>query len=191
MRRRLCLALRVPQLISRGGAARRPGEAGRTDRHSDSSQVLHEIQRRTANAEVVMRKIEHVIVLLIFACSPTFAQRNYSAQPDWPHPIPARINDHGNRQLLIMTLGDVTTPLADGVFDPVKDELRLKDGTTIKNYYRDTLKIRYFAPIDKSSFPLPPSGWCSWYFYYQEIIEGEMKLIANWISEDLKDFGVR
>ena len=67
-----------------------------------------------------------------------------------------------------MTLGDVSTPIADGIFDPAKDELRLKDGTTLKNYFRDTLKIKYFQPIDKTRFPLPPSGWCSWYFFYQE-----------------------
>ena len=92
---------------------------------------------------------------------------------------------------MVMTLGDVSPSIADGVFDPAKDELRLKDGTVLKNYYRDTLKIKYFQPIDKSRFPLPPSGWCSWYFFYQEINEDEIKLIAKWIAENLKDFGVQ
>jgi FMN phosphatase YigB (HAD superfamily) len=91
-----------------------------------------------------------------------------------------------NRELMVMTLGDVSPAIADGIFDPAKDELRLKDGTVLKNYFRDTLKIKYFAPIDKTRFPLPPSGWCSWYFFYQEINEDEIKLSAKWIAENLK-----
>jgi hypothetical protein len=108
----------------------------------------------------------------------------------WPHAIPARVGDSSNKDLMVMTLGDVSTPLADGVFDPAKDELLLNDGTVLKNYFRDTLKIKYFHPIDKTQFPLPPSGWCSWYFFYQEINEGEIKLNAKWIADNLKDYGV-
>lgn len=108
----------------------------------------------------------------------------------WPRPIPARIRDSSNKDLMVMTLGNVSTPLADGTFDPVKDEVRLKDGAVLKNYYRDTLKIKYFHPIDKTHFPLPPSGWCSWYFFYQEINENEIKLNAKWIADNLKDYGV-
>ncbi|HEU5130809.1 MAG TPA: alpha-galactosidase, partial [Pyrinomonadaceae bacterium] len=108
----------------------------------------------------------------------------------WPHPIPVRVRDGANKDLMVMTLGDVSTSIADGVFDPAKDELRLKNGTILKNYFRDTLKIKYFHPIDKTRFPLPPSGWCSWYFFYQEINEDEIKLTAKWIAENLKDFGV-
>ncbi|MGH9880525.1 MAG: NPCBM/NEW2 domain-containing protein, partial [Pyrinomonadaceae bacterium] len=48
-----------------------------------------------------------------------------------------------------------------------------------------------FKPIDKSTFPLPPSGWCSWYFYYQEINEDEVKRNAKWIADNLKDYGAR
>jgi hypothetical protein len=104
---------------------------------------------------------------------------------------PARIRDGVNKDLMVMTLGDVSTPIADGIFDPAQDELRLKDGTSLKNYFRDTLQIKYLQPIDKTRFPLPPSGWCSWYFYYQEINEDEIKLNAKWIAENLKDFGVQ
>jgi hypothetical protein len=119
-----------------------------------------------------------------------FVAQTVSAQT-WPHPIPARIRDGGNKDLMVMTLGDVTPSIADGTFDPAKDEMRLKDGTVIKNYFRDTLKIKYFQPIDKTHFPLPPSGWCSWYFFYQEINEDEIKIVAKWIAENLKDFGVQ
>jgi hypothetical protein len=90
-----------------------------------------------------------------------------------------------------MTLGDVETPLADGTFDPSKDEVRLKDGTVMRDYYKDTLGVKYFSPVDKSRFPVPPSGWCSWYFYYQEINEDEVKRNARWLAANLKDYGAR
>ena len=88
-----------------------------------------------------------------------------------------------------MTLGKVNVSVADGTFDPVRDEVRLKDGRVLQHYYRDTLKIKYFQPIDKTRFQLPPAGWCSWYFYYQEINQEEVKRNAAWIAENLKDYG--
>jgi hypothetical protein len=90
-----------------------------------------------------------------------------------------------------MTLGDAETSLAEGVFDPLKDEVRLNDGTIKHNYYRDVMGVKYFKPIDKSRFPLPPSGWCSWYYYYQEVNETEIKRNATWIADNLKDYGAR
>jgi hypothetical protein len=111
--------------------------------------------------------------------------------PSWPHPIPARTNDSGNKDLFVTVLGDVKTPLADGMFDPAKDEVRLNNGSVHGDYYKKTLGIKFFAPVDKSVFPLPPSGWCSWYFYYQEIDENEIKRNAKWIADNLKDFGAQ
>ncbi|MBE0674071.1 MAG: alpha-galactosidase [Bacteroidales bacterium] len=107
----------------------------------------------------------------------------------WPFPIPARIKDGTNPDLFVMTLGDVKTPLADGIFDPVKDEVRLNDGKIIKNYYRDTLGVEFYRPMDKTIFPLPPSGFCTWYYYYQHINETEVKLNAKWIADNLMDYG--
>ncbi|MCP2604615.1 NPCBM/NEW2 domain-containing protein [Candidatus Aminicenantes bacterium AH-873-B07] len=107
----------------------------------------------------------------------------------WPYPIPCRIKDGENKDLFIMTLGDIETPLADGIFYPVQDKVILKDGKEINNYFKNVLKIKYFKPIDKSAFPLPPSGWCSWYYYYQEISENEVIKNAKWLSENLKDYG--
>ena len=88
-----------------------------------------------------------------------------------------------------MTLGDVETPLADGTFDPQRDEVSLKDGRVLKDYYRDTLGVQFYQPIEKTRFPLPPSGWCSWYYYYQNIGEDEIKRNAEWIAAHLKDYG--
>src|SRR5437868_6409292 len=139
-----------------------------------------------------MRILVSLFLIPLLICETALAQsRTTSAQADWPRPVPARIRDGNNRDLMVMTLGDVDTVLADGMFDPLKDEVRLKDGTVRQTYYKEALGIKYFQPIDKSRFPLPPSGWCSWYFYYQEINEDEVKRNARWIAENLKDFGAR
>lgn len=108
---------------------------------------------------------------------------------DWPQPIPCRIKNSNNPDLFIMTLGDVQTKLTQGTFYPQKDLVILNDETEISNYYKDILKIKFFKPIDKTHFPLPPSGWCSWYFYYQEISADEIKQNAKWLSDNLREYG--
>ena len=125
----------------------------------------------------------------LLLCQIAVAQTAANAKQAWPRSIPVRIADSSNKDLLVMTLGPVKPAIADGMFNPTTDEVRLKDGTTLNNYYRDTLKIKYYKPIDKSRFPLPPAGWCSWYFYYQEIGEDEVKRNAEWIAQNLKDYG--
>jgi hypothetical protein len=129
-----------------------------------------------------------LLLLWVLACQPLTAQLK-PGERKWPHAIPARTKDSDNRDLFIMTLGDVKTPLADSTFDPAKDEIRTNDGSTRADYYKKTLGINFFEPIDKSIFPLPPAGWCSWYYYYQEIDENEIKRNAKWIADNLKDFG--
>ncbi len=114
-----------------------------------------------------------------------------TAKGNWPHPVPLRVSDGNNRDLFVMTLGDVQTSLADGIFDPQTDQVTLKDGKVIKDYYAVTLGVRYFKPIDKSKFALPPSGWCTWYYYYQQINENEVKQNAQWIADNLKDYGAQ
>ncbi len=108
---------------------------------------------------------------------------------NWPHPIPCRTHDGTNSDLLVMTLGQVDTPLADGTFDPVKDAVTLKDGNILTNYYRDVLGVKFYQPLDKSRYPLPPSGWCSWYYYYNRITADEVKRNTDWIAANLKDYG--
>ncbi|MCF8222712.1 MAG: alpha-galactosidase [Bacteroidales bacterium] len=108
---------------------------------------------------------------------------------EWPYDIPARISDEGNEDLFLMALGHVETELADGRFDPVKDEVTLNDGTVIPNWYSDSLGLEFYSPINKDIFPLPPSGMCTWYYYYQHINEEEVKLNARWLNENLLDYG--
>lgn len=113
------------------------------------------------------------------------------ARETWPHPIPCRIQDGDNPDLFLMTLGDVDTSLAQGIYDPVKDRVTLKDGSVKENYYKEVLGLPYYQPIDKTNFPLPPSGWCTWYFYYYHITAAEVKANAKWIADNLKDYGAQ
>ncbi len=50
--------------------------------------------------------------------------------------------------------------------------------------------IRYYAPIDKSVFTHAPTGWCSWYYYYQNITQEEWEKNVKWLAENLRDFGL-
>jgi len=50
--------------------------------------------------------------------------------------------------------------------------------------------IRYYAPIDKSVFTHAPTGWCSWYYYYQSITQEEWEKNVKWLAENLRDFGL-
>ncbi len=110
---------------------------------------------------------------------------------EWPREIPARIRDGENRDLFVMTLGVVTTPLAQGTFNPVNDQVTLNDGTIIRDYYRDSLGVKFYKPISKEIFRLPPSGLCTWYYYYQHITDREVRLNADWIAENLKSYGAK
>jgi hypothetical protein len=124
-------------------------------------------------------------------CQIVAAQTAGEAARPWPHPIPCRVQDGTNPDLFVMTLGAVESSISDGVFDPVKDEVTLKDGSVRKNYYRDVLGVKNYQPLDKSRFPVPPSGWCTWYFYYSRLNEAEVRRNAEWIAANLKDYGAR
>src|SRR5687767_5702978 len=96
-----------------------------------------------------MGRLGYLLLVSLLASQVSLAQSRVTSNMSWPRPIPARIRDSDNKDLMVMTLGDVKTVLADGVFDPVKDEVRLNDGTVRKNYYKVSLGIKYFQPIDK------------------------------------------
>lgn len=139
--------------------------------------------------------LQTLVLVLIAGCGPdprrTAESLSDESAKTWPHPVPCRIEDGANPDLFIMTLGNVETPLAQGTFDPVRDRVVLHDGGVKENYYRDTLGIKNYKPIDKTHFPLPPSGWCTWYFYYSRINEDEVRRNAKWIAEHLRPYGAQ
>jgi len=111
----------------------------------------------------------------------------------WPRTIPVRLEPRAGERddLMVNTLGEVQTPLADGSFDPVADRVTTAGGRVLEHYYRDSLGIAYYAPLDKSIFPVPPSGWCTWYYYYRVVDPAEVIANAHWIAEHLAPFGAR
>lgn len=102
-----------------------------------------------------------VITCTLAASTSLMAVVGASTEGAWPHPVPCRIRDGANPELIVVTLGAVDTPLAQGTFDPVADQVILDDGATLKNYYRDMLGVKNYTLLDKSHYPLPPSGWCT------------------------------
>ncbi len=122
---------------------------------------------------------------------PQRAERIAASGPvtPWPRPIPVRLKPAGPDDMLVTTLGEVSTPLADGTFDPVADRVTTRDGRVLDDYYTDSLGITYYRPIDKSVFPLPPSGWCSWYYYYRVITPAEVLANARWMADNLGPYG--
>ncbi|HCY41889.1 MAG TPA: hypothetical protein DHV48_11120 [Prolixibacteraceae bacterium] len=136
------------------------------------------------NSNQITTKIVLVFLLLIAGAFQLQAQQ-------WPYPVPCRVSDDSAPEVMFMTLGQVETPEAQGMFDPSKDEVRLNNGTVLPNYYKDSLKISFFQPVDKKHYPVPPSGWCSWYYYYQEITGDEFLRNADWMAANLKDYGAK
>ena len=110
---------------------------------------------------------------------------------EWPRPIPMRLPPPEEDDVFVTLLGEVETPLSQGTYDPVADRVTLEDGTVLEDYFKGTLDVPYYEPLDKAVFPLPPSGWCSWYYYYREVTPEEVLANARWISENLLDHGAR
>jgi len=142
----------------------------------------------------IIRKVS-IVVLAAFSHFGAFAQTqiyNIYAGPvsPWPVVIPARISDPSG-DIFIMTLGEVSTPVAQGTYDPVSDRIKLNDGTVIEHYYRDSLHLKYYSPIDKSGFPVPPSGFCTWYYYYQDVNKEEVRLNTDWVAKNLIPYGAK
>ena len=77
--------------------------------------------------------MKHAVCLLLLLPGLSGGAPTTQTSPDtsrkWPYPVPCRIQDGANPDLLVMTLGPVATPLAQGTFDPLKDEVALKDGS--------------------------------------------------------------
>ncbi len=117
---------------------------------------------------------------------------NLTAQTNrLPEEIPCRITGGTNNNIMFMSLGNIKSGVTQGKFYPYNDKVELLDGTVITDYFKERLKVKYYKPIDKTYFPLPPSGWCSWYYYYQEISSKEILLNAEWLAKNLLDYGAK
>lgn len=135
-----------------------------------------------------------------------------------PEPYLGRLADEENHGVFSVAHGPVTSETAKTVFNRFNDTaVTLPQSDIYRNpadpleCYRfvskgnlgeivftakvttDVIKrhgIRYYAPIDKSVFKRAPTGWCSWYYYYQDITQEEWEKNVKWLAENLRDFGL-
>lgn len=118
-------------------------------------------------------------------------------------------------RVMFTALGAVASSAWDSVYDPEADRLfRFEqplpaplriDGerlvlaaaddvhvrvVRVEHFVRDMRGIAHHERrLDRANFPRPPSGWCSWYHYYQELNEEEVVRNAEWMSRHLRPFG--
>ena len=83
---------------------------------------------KTKKRRIVISGVLALGVLLWGMPSSARPTQSKEAGLQWPRPVPCRIADGANKDLFIITLGDIDTSLASGVYDPRTDEVRLKDG---------------------------------------------------------------
>ena len=129
--------------------------------------------------------LKSFITLFVLCCAAQSFAQNVATRP-------CRTNDSLNSDILFLALGypDLSA-IKHGDFDLANDRI-YKNGKVIsENYYKQTLGLKYFQPIDKSTFKLPASGWCSWYYYYQDLDMNETLLNTQWLGKNFKDYGLK
>lgn len=57
-------------------------------------------------------------------------------------------------------------------------------------YYQQHRGLAYFKPKEYQVYKKPVVGWCSWFAYYDQITEADIKKTADVISEKFKPFGL-
>gem|GEM_PF-2809832 len=133
-----------------------------------------------------------------------------------PEPYLGRTPDNKATRVFSVAYGLVESLAADTVYDRFRDlgirlmaigEKFIKRKPDRSGYkfvvrgrpefsiriYDDVLKkqgIEFFAPINKKNFSHAPCGWCSWYFYYQNINEEEWVKNVKWLAKNLKQYGL-
>jgi hypothetical protein len=119
------------------------------------------------------------------------AMNGYGQTKIWPYPIPCRINADISQDILFLTLGDVSTPVSQGTFYPAEDKVVLNNGSTIENYYVDSLGVQYYQPIDKTYYLTAPSGWTSWQTYLGTMDVDTIKMVTDFFAKNLRQFGFK
>lgn len=58
------------------------------------------------------------------------------------------------------------------------------------DYYRQHRGLHYFHPSQYTVWKKPVVGWCSWFAYFDNITEADVKKTADVISQKLKPYGL-
>ena len=135
-----------------------------------------------------------------------------TGNPVWgQHPILCRLNSDRNESVYHVRSGEGVSPAANSLYDPSSDQGLEMDGfnfvhsineLTVAASGKDILRIwirrdvikrqgiDFFRPLNREAFPSAPTGWCSWYSYYQNITAKEWKKNVAWLAENLRDYGI-
>jgi len=132
------------------------------------------------------------------------------------HAVICRVEPGEDREVVQLGCGEASSALCNAAYFPKEDtayvfraegvriETILKDGhakgyailcggpmsvTVVQDYMRVHRGLPWFEPMDRKRFPTAPAGWCSWYYYYLKVNEGELIQNLEWLADNLKEFG--
>ena len=126
--------------------------------------------------------------------------------------IICRVNPGADREVVQLGIGKTTSSLCNAVFSSRIDEALVFESDGLKLEYDDCGEItlscdgpltvtvieKYmkvhrgqprFSPLDRSVFKRPPTGWCTWYYYYLDIDQEELVKNTDWLADNMKKYG--
>lgn len=135
-----------------------------------------------------------------------------TANPSWGrNPFLCRLNSARDERIYHVRSGESLSPAANSLYDPHLDQgleldgFRFVDGShnlTVTASGKDMVRIwirrdvikkqgiNYFTPLNREEFVAAPTGWCSWYSYYQNITANEWEKNVIWLAQNLRDYGL-
>jgi hypothetical protein len=114
-------------------------------------------------------------------------------------PLPCRLEPGTQANVIHAQLGISSYPGFASLYDPISDSALtstrsagpgvLWEARVSRDFMRVSRGLKWFRYIDKSYFKTPPSGWCSWYYYYRGLTESEAIKNLDWMADNLEPFG--
>lgn len=125
-------------------------------------------------------------------------------------PIACRLSSPRDEKVYQVATGRGISPKADSLYDASLDlalemngcklfnvekgyKIRVENQEMVRFWLRKNvikrLGIEYYSPLNRESFQAAPTGWCSWYSYYQKITANEWKKNVLWLKDNLRDYG--
>lgn len=127
------------------------------------------------------------------------------------NPLPCRLSSNDDESVYQVRSGNGLPPKVDSLFELNTDTALELNGFTLQKSDNDflitaknqemvrlwlrkdvvkRLGVPEFSPLDREYFPAAPTGWCSWYSYYQNITFKEWARNVLWLKDNLRDYGL-
>ncbi|MGA2632990.1 MAG: alpha-galactosidase [Terracidiphilus sp.] len=88
---------------------------------------------------------------------------------------------------------DAALQADEGSKDAYALTIPVRDSATIQltpNYYTQVLGVPFYTRYDDTNFPSAPIVWASWLNYYATVTEQDIIRNADWLSKNLKQYGL-